>query len=242
MADFPGGGKESPAANNFIIDFTHVIEQKPGSANQERWRTRLKTIEGRWGAGGADTLWCAPTAEVADYVRAAKAARVTVAAGKLTIALPDEIPGSAITVRILGIGPQAALKAPEGGAVYRQGDAVVLTSPRIGLWGVAAPKPRIKCIYDGPAVSVDFPKPVAIAGVTLRVFGNAPVAQPYRLAVRTADGEKVFAERTVGPGWVVGGHLCPIIPTGPAITGTGIAVTAAPQLKAMSVWAIDDFK
>ncbi len=242
MADFPGGGKDSPAANSLVIDFTHVIEQKPGSANQERWRTRLKTIEGKWGAGGTDALWCAPTAEVGDYVRAAKVAKVIVEPGKLTLALPDDIPGSALTARISGISAQAALKAPEGGAVYRQGDAVVLTSPRIGLWGAAAPSPRLKCIYDGPAVSVDFAKPAAVAGVTLRVFGNVPAVTPYRLAVRTADGEKVFAERTVGPGWVVGGYLCPIIPTSPAITGTGIVVTAAEPLKAMSVWAIDDEK
>jgi hypothetical protein len=242
MADFPGGGKESPAANSLVIDFTHVIDQKPGSPNQDRWRTRLKTIESRWGAGGTDTLWCAPTAEVADYVRVAKAAKLTVAPGKLTISLPDDIPGSALTVRISGIGPRAVLKAPEGGAVYRQGNTVVVTSPRIGPWGAAAPKPRLKCIYAGPAVSVDFPEPVAIAGVTLRVFGNAPAALPYRLAVRTPAGEQVFAERTIGPGWVVGGHLCPIIPAAPAMTGTGIVVTAAQPLKAMSVWAIDDGK
>jgi hypothetical protein len=99
-----------------VIDFTHEIEQKSGFANQERWNTRLKTIESRWGARGADTLWCAPTAEVSDYVHAARAAKVTVA----------------------------------------------------------------------------------------------------------------------------GEHLCPIIPSFPAIIGTGIVVSAAEPLKAMSVWAIDD--
>ncbi|HWI55690.1 MAG TPA: polysaccharide deacetylase family protein, partial [Bacillota bacterium] len=74
MADFPGADQDGPATNNLVIDFTHGIERDAGSANQQRWRTRLKTIESRWGAGGADSLWCAPTAEVADYVRAAKAA------------------------------------------------------------------------------------------------------------------------------------------------------------------------
>lgn len=240
MADFPNADKDGPATNNLVIDFTHVIEQTPGSANQERWRTRLKTIESRWAAGGADTLWCAPTAEVADYVRAAKAAKVTIGAGRLSVALPDNIPGSAITLRVTGIGAKAELRAPEGGALYRHGDVVVVTTPRIGLWGAPRPSPRLKCVYEGPAVTVDFPKPVAIAGVTLRVFGNPAAAVPYRLAVRTAAGEKEFARRSVGPGWVVGSQLCPIVPSGPPIIGTAIEVEAADPVKSMTVWAVED--
>ena len=239
MADFPVNSNASPATNNLVIDFTHEIDRKPESANQQRWRTRLKTIQSRWGSGGADNLWCAPTAEVADYVHAAKAAKLTITPGRLVIALPDEIPGSALTVRLSGLPAAANLKAPEGGALYRQGDAVVLTTPRIGQWGSTAPVSHVRCIYDGPAVSVDFEKPMAVAGVTLRVFGNPASALPYRLAVRTSDGERVFAERTVGPGWVVGGHLCPIIPTAQAITGTGISVKSAEPLKEMAVWALD---
>ena len=239
MADFPGADQGGPATNSLVIDFTHVIESKPGSVNQERWRARLKTIEDRWGAGGADTLWCAPTAEVADYVRAGKAAKVTVASGKLVVLLADNLPGSALTLRLSGIGAQAAVEAPVGGALYRQGNTLVLTSPRIGLWGAAPSAPRLKCVYEGPAKSVEFGKPCAVAGVTLRVFGNPASALPYRLAVRTAGGEQVFAERTVGPGWVVGGQLCPIVPNRPAITGTGLVVSGAEPLKAMTVWAID---
>jgi hypothetical protein len=239
MADFPGGGKQTPVTNSLVIDFTHEIERKADSANQLRWRARLKTVESQWGTGGDDSLWCAPTAEVADYVHAAKAARLDVTPGKLTISLPDDIPGSALTVRLRGIGKQVGLRAPRDGAVYRQGETVVLTSPRIGLWGAPPPSPRLKCIYDGPAASVDFPKPARVAGVTLKVFGNPPTALTYRLAVRTASGEKIFAERTVGPGWVVGGHLCPIVPAGQPILGTGIEVSGVEPLKAMSVWALD---
>jgi len=239
LADFPGANQGGPASNSLVIDFTHVIESKPGSANQERWRTRLKTIADRWGAGGADTLWCAPTAEVADYVRAAKAAKVAVTSGKLVITLPDDLPGSALTLRLSGVGTKATTEVPTDGTLYRQGETLVLTSPRIGLWGAAPPAPRLKCIYEGPAQSVDFGKSYAIAGVTLKVFGNPATALPFRLAVRTAGGEQVFAERTVGPGWVVGGKLCPIVPNRPAITGTGLVVTGAEPLKAMTVWAID---
>ena len=240
MADFPGGGQPEPAAHSFVIDFTHVIEQKPESANQQRWRTRLQTIESRWGAAGADSLWCAPTGEIADYLRAAKAATVKLEPGKLSIAWPEDLPGSALTLRLTGLESAAALPVPAGGALYRQGGSVFLTSPRLGLWGAPPLAPRLKRIYDGPVTSVDFPKPVAVAGVTLRVFGNAATALPYRLAVRTSAGEQVFAERTVGPGWVVGGHLCPIVPTRPAILGTGLTVQTADLLKTMTIWALEE--
>ncbi|MGE5609052.1 MAG: hypothetical protein ACM359_07345 [Bacillota bacterium] len=242
MADFPGGEQDGPPANSLVIDFTHEIERKPGSANQDRWRNRLKTIESRWGVGGGDSLWCAPTGEVADYIRAAHAAKLTMTSGKLTVSLPDGLPGSALTLRLRGIGNQAIVQAPEGGSLYRQGNAIVLTSPRIGPWGTNPPHPRLKCIYNGPAVSVDFSKPVRVAGVTMRIFGNPPSALRYRLAVRTSKGEEIFADRTVGPGWVVGGHLCPIIPTSASITGTGVVVTGAEPLKTMAIWAIDEDK
>ncbi|HWH70911.1 MAG TPA: hypothetical protein VNT26_16095, partial [Candidatus Sulfotelmatobacter sp.] len=88
--------------------------------------------------------------------------------------------------------------------------------------------------------SIDFPGPVAIAGVTLRVSGNPPSALPYQLAVRTAKGEQVFARRTIGPGWVTGAQLCPIVPTSSPILGTGIVLSGAEPLQGMTVWAIDE--
>jgi hypothetical protein len=240
MADFPGADQDGPDANSLVIDFTHGIERQADSANQTRWRARLETIERRWGAKGADSLWCAPTAEVADYVRAAKAGKVTVSSGKLTVSIPDELPGTALTLRLSKLRAETPLRAPEGGTLFQQGDNLVLTTPRIGLPGAAAPRPRLKCIYDGPAVSVDFVKPVPVAGVTLRVFGNPSSPVSYRLAVRSAAGDVIFANRTIGPGWTVGGHLCPIIPSSPAIIGSGIVVTAVEPLKGMAVWAVDD--
>jgi hypothetical protein len=163
-----------------------------------------------------------------------------VGAGRISVSFPDNLPGSAITLRVAGIGANASVRAPDGGALYRQGDTVVLTSPRIGLWGAPPPDPRLKRVYEGPAVSVSFPKAVAIAGVTLRVFGNPTSAVPYRLAVRTVDGEKVFAQRTVGPGWVVGSQVCPIVPTSPPLTGTSLVVEAPDSVKSMTVWAVED--
>ena len=89
--------------------------------------------------------------------------------------------------------------------------------------------------------SVDrFPKAFPVAGVILSIFGNPTSALRYCLAVRTASGGAVFAERVVGPGWVVGGHLCPIVPASRAITGTGLTVVGAEPLKSMSVWVIDE--
>lgn len=242
MADFPDPDKNGPAVNSLVIDFTHGIDQDAGSANQKRWQARLSNIEKRWGASGSDTLWCAPTGDVADYVHAAKAATVKATPGKLTVSVPDNLPGSALTLRLTGIGAKAKLTAPDGGALYRQGDAVILTTPVIGKRGAAPPVPHLKKIYEGPAVSVDFAQPEAVAGVTLGVFGCPKAPATYRLAVRTADGDKPFAERTLEPKWIVGGHLCPIVPNRPAIAGTGIAVEPVPELKTMTVWAINDGK
>jgi hypothetical protein len=240
MAQFPGAEQDGPEAGNLVIDFTHGIDQQADSANQQRWSERLSTIERRWGAGGGDTLWCAPTAEVADYVRAATAAKITISSGKLTVRLPDDIPGSALTLRLSGIGTRAQLQAPVGGALYRLGDVVVLTSPVIGLRGAVPPAPRLSVVYDGPAVSVDFAKPTQVAGITIGVAGCPQADATYRLAVRTAKGDQQVGQRTLTGGtWVVGSQLCPIVPSAPAITGRGITVEAVPELRRMIVWAVE---
>lgn len=240
LAQFPGTGKGGPAANSLVVDFTHGIEQKPESANQKRWRARLETIERQWGAGGADTLWCAPTADIADYVHAAQSARVSVAAGRVTVSLPGTIPGSALTLRLSGIGTQAVTPAPAGGALYRQGESVVLTTPVIGQRGALPPAPRLKKIYDGPAVSVDFAKPEAVAGVTVGIGGCPKTNETYRIAARTTGGEKLLGERTLTGGkWVVGSQLCAIVPAAPAVTAAGITVQAVPEMRRMIVWAVD---
>ena len=132
------------------------------------------------------------------------------------------------------------MRAPYGGPLYRHSDTIVLPSPRIGPWSSVPPAPHGKCIHDGPAVSIDFHKPIDMAGVTLRVLGNTSCALPYRLAMRTGNCEEVFALRTIGSGWVAGGHLRPILPTSPPIIGTGISVTATEPLKAMAIRVIDD--
>ena len=241
MADFPGGDKDGPPANSLVIDFTHNIDQKIDSPNQKRWITRLKTIEDRWGAGGSDVLWCAPTAEISDYVHAAKAARVSLTPGKITIRIPDNIPGSALTLKINGIGREAELKAPDGGGLYRQGDDVILTTPMIGRWGAAPPEPRLKKIYEGPAVSTDFSGPASIAGITLRYGGCPKETCTCRVALKTAAGVQPFGERTLEGGkWAFGTALCAKLPNKPAITATGVEVQPVAEVRQMTIWAIDD--
>lgn len=239
LAQLPGADGDGPAAGSLIIDFTHGIERDPASANHRRWKDRLTTIAGRWGADGADRLWCAPTAEVADYVRAARAARITVAPGRLGVSLPDGIPGSALTIRIRGGGAAAKVQAPAGGALHRQGADLVLTTPNLGTPGAPPPSPRIVAVYDGPAVSIDLPMPARIAGVVVGVAGGPKADATWRIALRTAAGARPLAERTLPGGrWTVGGQLCPLLPLQQPVAATGLTVEPVPELRRMVVWAV----
>lgn len=240
LADFPLSTNGSPSTNSLVIDFTHEISSVAGSPNQERWCARLQTIASRWGLEGSDTLWCAPTAEVADYVRAAAIAKVRISPGRLTVSLPDEMPGSALTLRLTGMGAGNPPPAPEGASVYRRGNELFVTTPRIGARGAVPPQPNVKCIYDGPAVSITLPKATPIAGVILRLSGNPPASVPCELAIQTDKGARVFARLEIPAGWVVGSQLCPIAPSEPPIVGTGIVVHASDPVKTMSVWAVEE--
>lgn len=240
MAQFPGAVAAGPPAKSLIIDFTHGIEQQPAHVNHQRWLSRLQTIERNWGAGGSDALWCAPTAEVADYVHAAEAATVRVAGGRLTVSLPDAVPGSALTLRITGISASAAVKPPAGGALYRQGDAVVLTTPCIGRPGGRSTLPRLVSVYDGPAKDVRFDKPVEVAGVTLGVRGSPKAAETYRVSLRTALGDRQIGERELTAGkWVVGSQLCAVMPQAQPILATGVVLQSVPELQHLVVWGVD---
>ncbi len=239
MAQFPGAEADGPAPGSLVIDFTHGIEQKAESANQQRWRSRLETITTRWGAGGSDRLWCAPTAEIADYVIAAKAAIVRITPGRLSISLPDDVPGSALTLRLRGIGAQAAVTAPVGGALYRQNGDVVLTTPLIGRAGAPPPAPTLIAIYDGKPVSTTFAIPARIAGVVLGIGGCPAVDSTWSLALKTASGEQPIGSRTLVAGkWVVGAQLCPLVPSAEPILASGITVSGTPEVQRMVVYAL----
>lgn len=238
LIGIPGIEAGGPSANTFFIDFTHGIEQQADTPNQQRWVKRLSTIAERWGAAGSDALWCAPTGEVSDYAHAAAAAKVTVTPGKLTVTLPDDLPGSALTVRLSGIGEAAKLVAPVGGTLYRKGNEVWVTSPLIGLEGAAAP--HLTAVYDGPAGDIDLKGAQAVAGISIRMSGEVPAGFASPITLVTATGDKVLPTTAKPPhaGWFSGSLLNPIMPAAPAITATRVKVTAQEPIKSIVVWAI----
>lgn len=222
-----------------VIDFTHGIDAKPESPNHQRWRTRLSTISERWGAKGRDNLWCAPTGEVADYLRAARSAKVVAARDKITLTIPDGMPGTTLTVRLNGIPANAALTPPPGGVLHRQGDSVWLTTPLIGLAGSPAPSPNLRQVYAGPPGEITLGKACDIAGVAVQIGRELPVKFSYRIMAHTATGERQLAEKIMPAGWFVGTNFHAVIPTAAAITATGLTLTPQPGINKVIVWAID---
>jgi hypothetical protein len=225
-------------ANHLVIDFTHGIDQSADSANQKRWRERLSTIATRWGAKGSDSLWCAPTDEVVDYLRGARAAKATITKGALAVALPDDVPGTALTIKLTGLDARARLEPPKGAIAYRQGDTAWITTPPIGLAG-AKPPARLVAAYDGPPGEIDLHGARAIAGVQCSIFGDLPAGFSYKVTLRTAGGERPVAEQTLPPGWFVSTKVHPIAPTSAPITATAAHVDATKGITRVVVWAID---
>ncbi len=241
LAGIPGIDGAGGERGRFIIDFTHDIDRSDASANQQRWTKRLSTIEERWGAKGTDTVWCAPTGEIADYARGREAAKVAtvLSAGKqtLTLSLPDGVPGSAFTVRITGIGPTAELAAPRGGALYRAADgSVYITTPVVGQPGSPAPTPAISCLYDGPPGDIDLKGEHAIAGIMVHIAGDLPEGFSYHPALKTASGMQPLAEPAKKAGWFVSGQLLPLIPNGAAVNATGVHIDALTPIPRIIVW------
>lgn len=223
----------------FVIDFTHGIEQKAESANHQRWRTRLKTISERWGARGKDNLWCAPTGEVADYLRASRVAKVVATREKLTVTIPDDIPGTALTVRLSGIPEKAALTAPQGGTLHRQGDTVWVTTPVIGEAGSPSPLPGLRQVYAGPPGEITFDNASDVAGVAVQIAHELPFKFSYRVLLRTASGERQLVEKQMPAGWFVGTNFHAIMPTAVPISATGLTLMPQPGINKVVVWAVD---
>ena len=238
MSGFPVRDGDGPV-NRFIIDFTHVIDAKPESANHQRWRTRLKTISESWGAKGKDNLWCAPTGEVADYLRAVRVAKVVVGHDKLTVTIPDGMPGTALTVRLSGIPEKAPLSAPPGGVLHRRGDTAWITTPLIGQAGSPAPTPNIRQVYAGPPGEIKFDKPCDVAAVAVQIGHELPVKFSYRVSLKMVGGEKLMVEKNMPAGWFVGTNFHAIVPNAAPITAIGVTLAAQPGIKKVVVWAID---
>jgi hypothetical protein len=234
----PGLPGDGPQPGTLLIDFTHSIDQDANSDNHQRWATRLQTITERWGAQGTDALWCAPSGEICDYVHAARAAIVQTKKGTLTVTLPDDLPGSALTVRLTGISDTTKLEAPRGGTLYRQGNTAWITTPMIGLAGAAAPKPTVTCIYDGPAAQATIPAGTKVAGAIIDCFGDMPAGQSATITLLTATGDVTLNGPNHKGGWIVGSVLFPIVPTAQPIVAKGIRIEARPEVKRVRIFSV----
>jgi predicted transcriptional regulator len=233
----PNAKADGPKTDSFVIDFTHNIDRNEGSENQKRWTERLNTIATKWGAAGKDNVWVAPTDAVGDYLRAAKAATVTVTAGKLNVTIPDELPGTALTLKLSGVKAQG-LKAPEGGALYQKDDTVWLTTPMMGIPGAMMPK--LVCVYEGKPSSLTFDRPIKVAGVGISFLGQVETGTTFPLSLVTADGNKDLPVEPFGGKWMSGLRLYPVAPASEPLLATGLIIESRKGMSKLLVWALDD--
>jgi hypothetical protein len=235
------GLPNNPQLGDFIIDFTHGMSGDAASENNKRWIARLDHIVKTFGPRGDNSMWVAPTDEIVNYHIAASKARTTVAQGSLTVDLPEDVSGSALTLKITGLSEKTTLKAPEGGALYRQGDTTWLTTPVIGDPGAKLVAPRVHRIYSGEVKNVTWDTSVAIAGVRLRQFGPGNKEFVLKIDVVLPDGtvESIVPGGAAKLGNVWGGWLLfPTVPDRAAPLAKELRVTSDKDLKEMEVWAI----
>lgn len=234
------GLPEKPAAGDFVIDFTHGMDGDENSANNKRWVARLDHLAKTYGPQGDNSMWVAPSDEVANYAVAAKAAKVTSGPGDVSVTLPDTLPGSALTLKITGLPAKAA--SPAGATVFRQGDTVWVTTPLLGAAGSALPAPRVHRIYSGPIKPLTWDKPVAIAGVRIRQFGGGAPGFVLKMDYTTPDGKTESllpdGETKLEPRWG-SWVLFSTVPDRPAPSAKELRVTPGKDLNEMEVWAVE---
>lgn len=232
--------KDGPQPGHLQIDFTHGNNPDPESANQKRWKARMDHISARYGKDGDDTMWSAPVQSVIHYTLARRKASVAVKDGVLKVTLPDDAPGSPLTIRLEGIPEATQMPAPQGGALlYRKGTTVWITTPFLGKPGTAAPEPRIRRDFTGPAGTHEFASPVQMAGVQLYHIGKPEAETEVRILLTLADG----TTQTLGPkilkaAWGNGNLLFPVLPHRAPLSVKKIEVSSARELKRMDVWVV----
>ena len=236
--------KDGPVADQMFIDFTHGINSDHQSNHYKLWAARMSNIASRFGKQGKDNMWSAPTGNILDYASAASAAKVKAEPGRLTVQLPDNIPGSRLTLKIKGIKAET-LKVPEGAVCYRQGDTTWITTPMIGKPGSPAPTPNVKRIYSGEVKDIHWDTPIALAAVRLMQKSDPSVKNfSLQLNAVTPDGKTKSlvtpeeAKLPVGASmrWLV---YC-TIPNEPAVSTTDLHISKDKCLGKMEVWAIAD--
>lgn len=227
-----------PKPGELVIDFTHEMQADPQSANHLRWRARLGRLAGKHGQAGDDTLWCAPTDEILDYVAAARAARVTVAAGEATLELDPKLPGTALTLKLAGLDPQAVLTVPAGTIVHRQEGTAWLTTPFLGRPGALPPEPAIELVHRGPVGEFKFDREVQVAGVRLLQKGAFKPGYALKIELTSSAG-KTASLPTPNPGTQWGSRLLfAALPAAPAIPAVKVFIAPDPALNEMEIWAV----
>lgn len=238
MMGFPDSGEPPP--DELIIDFTHGMNADPESVNSKRWKERMDTITSRYGKDGTNTFWNAPAEEIINYKFAAAKAEVKIVNNTLRVALPDDIPGSALTLKLENVPASAKIGAPEGGVVYRQDTTVWLTTPVIGKPGAPLPKPGIKLLHKVPVGKFELPAPARIAGVIVQHGGKPVEDTEVRADVTTLDGKtETIASRTLTGGkYANGAMLLSAVPNREAPLAKAVTVTTGPTLRTMEIWVV----
>ncbi len=238
----------APQNGDFLIDFTHEMSSDSQSINQRRWTMRLDHISRKWGPTGDNSVWVAPSDKVVAYFLAAREAKVSINIGaeigakngQITVTLPPGAPGSALTLKINGLGKKSVLQVPVGGTLYRQGDTAWLTTPMISTPGAAPPIPRLHRIYEGEVKNLVWDKPVALAGVRINRSGRLSADFALKIDAITPNGntENVAAvsHPDLDKSW--GNQLYDVLPNRAAIMARELRVTSDQGLSRMEVWAV----
>ncbi len=242
MGDFPKEIKDG----FFHLDFSHGIDTNKDSANYKAWQERLKAIAEKYGAKGADNVWCAPTQAIVSYVLSAKSAKVSVENGKLLLALPENALESKFTICLEGVPENAKLTAPKDGIVYRQGDKAWITTPVLGKPN-PIPKPKVKIGYEGNfAPQIKFDKPMKVAAVRLQQSGGFANGYVPKITFVLKDGTKkefdvarIHKWTGTGPRWG-GWCLYPLIPDEEPVLATGVEIANDPAFKKVEVWVVEE--
>lgn len=242
MQSFP---EPRPKDGEIFIDFTHGID-KPGSENYQRWEKRLTNIENKFGSKGDDSLWGAPSEEILGYFTAGKAAKITSKNSSIKVTIPDNIPGSALTICLEGVAKSAKFPIPERGAVYRDNGKVWITTPLIGKPGVPMPKPAAKLVYKGKIKNeTTFEKPIKFAALRFLQMGN--LGNNYKLDIQLTkqDGKKESMDLERIHKWVPLGNawgrwqLYPTIPDQKPPLIKALSFNSDKSFQEMEIWAVE---
>lgn len=226
-----------PRSGDLIVDFTHGMDGRPESANNQRWRERLRWLASHFGSDGDDTMWCAPTDEVVSYALARDAATTRAERGRLTVSLPRGLPGTRLTVHLTGIDPKTRLEAPTGATLHRRDDHVWITTPVLGKVGAPLAEPRVRRVFHGPVKPLALEKPRRVAAIRVLQHGKPVTSFVFSIDLLNGDKGTSLVQSSIPENWGAW-LLYPTIPGGSAPLTQEVHITPDPCLKEMEVWAV----